>query len=221
VSLGAEMKAGQKNEFDDKAKTWDNKLERVHRAHIIADAISEEIPYNSSFTAMEYGCGTGLLSFQLKNRFSNITLIDNSHGMLEVLKGKIEHDKVSNMEMINIDLLDPAADLSKTFSVIFSLMVLHHTVDVGRMLSVWYALLNRPGYLCVADLDSDNGLFHGKGFKGHNGFDREGLKKVTRQAGFTNTRFRTVFEIKKVSYHDKMEHTFPLFLMVAEKPKLT
>ncbi len=214
------MTAGKKNEFDDKAKTWDDEPERAHRTQIIADAIGKEIPFNSSFTAMEYGCGTGLLSFQLKNRFSNITLIDNSQGMLEVLKEKIERDKVNNMDVLNIDLLESTASISKSFSVIYCSMVLHHTGDISRMLSVWCALLNRPGYLCVADLDSDNGLFHGKGFKGHNGFDRESLKKITQQSGFTNIRFRTLLEIKKVS-HDKMEHSFPLFLMVAEKPKLT
>ncbi|MBN2189460.1 MAG: methyltransferase domain-containing protein [Chitinispirillaceae bacterium] len=208
-----------KNGFDDAAKTWDDNSERVLRARIIADAIGEEIPYDPSFTAMEYGCGTGLLSFQLKDRFSNITLIDKSEGMLEVLKEKIQRDKVSTMEVLNTDLLGPGADISKSFSVIYSSMMLHHAGDVGRMLSAWHALLNRPGYLCVADLDSDRGLFHGKDFNGHNGFDREGLKKVARQAGFANIRFRTVFEIKKVSYQDKREHAFPLFLMVAEKPE--
>jgi 2-polyprenyl-3-methyl-5-hydroxy-6-metoxy-1,4-benzoquinol methylase len=212
--------ARKTNEFDDKAKAWDDKPGRAHRAQVIADAIRNEVPFDPSFTAMEYGCGTGLLSFSLIDRFSRIMLIDNSQGMLGVLKEKIERSGAENMDILNIDLLESSVDNIKHFSVIYCLMVLHHVGDIGKMLTVWYALLNKPGYLCIADLDSDNGLFHGKGFKGHNGFDREGLKKITQKSGFTNIRFKTVLEIKKVS-HDKMEHSFPLFLMVAEKPELT
>ena len=76
------------NEFDEKAKTWDDNPDHAQRANTIAQASIEQLPYDPSFTAMEYGCGTGLLSFPLRERFRKITLIDNSAGMLEVLKKK-------------------------------------------------------------------------------------------------------------------------------------
>jgi 2-polyprenyl-3-methyl-5-hydroxy-6-metoxy-1,4-benzoquinol methylase len=205
------------NEFDDKAKTWDTQPDRAHRTQVIAEALNNEIPLDPSFTAMEYGCGTGLLSFPLKDRFSKITLIDNSPGMLDVLREKIKRDNVTNMDVLQIDLLEPTADIAMSFSVIYCSMVLHHIGDVRKILAIWHSLLNRPGYLCVADLDSDNGLFHGKGFKGHNGFDRNDLKKSAIEAGFANVRFKTVYEIRKVA-HDDIERSFLLFLMVAEKP---
>ena len=206
------------NDFDDKAKAWDDNPEHGHRARVIADAIGREIPFNPSFTAMEYGCGTGLLSFLLKDRFARITLIDTSKGMLDVLRNKIECGGVKNMDVINIDLLEYSAGVAKTFSVIYCSMVLHHIGDISTILMMWHSLLNKPGYLCIADLDAENGLFHGKDFKGHNGFDRDILKKSAEAAGFATVTFRTVIEIQKIC-SDGIFHSYPVFLMVAEKPR--
>ena len=207
---------GKTKEFDDKAATWDDNPERAQRSQMIADAIIEELPSDLSFTAMEYGCGTGLLSFPLCNRFAKIVLVDNSKGMIEVLRGKIIRSKATNMELLNIDLLDSSSILSTLFSVIYSSMVLHHIDNVQKILAAWYSHLVTPGYLFVADLDSDNGLFHGPEFKGHNGFDRKELKEIVEEAGFIDVKFRTVCKIKKEA-HDGIVRTFPLFLMVCKK----
>jgi 2-polyprenyl-3-methyl-5-hydroxy-6-metoxy-1,4-benzoquinol methylase len=204
------------NEFDEKAKAWDDDPQHAKRAQTIAKAIGEEIPNDPSLTAMEYGCGTGLLSFPLRDRFSKITLIDSSKGMLEVLKEKITRSGATNMEALNIDLLESPKSFSTTFSVIYSAMVLHHIPDISKMLSTWHSLLAHPGYLFIADLDSDKGLFHGPEFKGHNGFDRNDLQKIAEKAGFVEVKFRTVSEINKTA-SDGVQRTFPLFLMVCKK----
>jgi SAM-dependent methyltransferase len=136
--------------------------------------------------------------------------------MLDVLKEKIKRDNVTNMDVLNIDLLEASTSMASKFSVIYNSMVLHHIGDVKRIFSIWYSLLNTPGYLCVADLDSDNGLFHEKGFKGHNGFDRAELGKIAAEAGFVGINFKTVYEIHEAG-NDGVERSFPLFLMVAEK----
>ncbi len=202
--------------FDDKAKAWDTQPDRAHRSQVIAEAISNAIPHVPSLTAMEYGCGTGLLSFPIKDRFSKITLIDNSQGMLDVLAEKVKNENVTNMDVFNIDLLESSAGISSKFSVIYNSMVLHHIADIKKIMSIWYSLLTAPGYLCVADLDSDNGLFHGKGFSGHNGFDRADLQKLAIETGFEKIKFDTVYVIKKAG-NDGVERSFPLFLMVAQK----
>jgi 2-polyprenyl-3-methyl-5-hydroxy-6-metoxy-1,4-benzoquinol methylase len=206
------------NEFDVKAKEWENNPEHVHRAQVLAEAIVKELPPGLSFNAMEYGCGTGMLSFHLKDKFSKITLIDTSDGMLEVLRNKIKGSGVTNMDVLDLDLLEQPDGISTPFSVIYTSMVLHHIDDINGILTTWYSLLNRPGYLCVADLDAEEGNFHGKDFKGHNGFDRDELKKTAEAAGFSNVTFRTVLEIKKTA-SDGAFRSYPVFLMVAEKPR--
>ena len=77
------------NEFDNKALTWDNDLVKVERAKFFAQEIAQKIPFSKQTTAFEYGCGTGLLSFHLQSYLKEITLGDNSDGMLSVLKNKI------------------------------------------------------------------------------------------------------------------------------------
>ncbi len=95
-------------------------------------------------------------------------------------------------------------------------MVLHHINDLRKIFLAWVSLLMNPGYLCIADLDSDNGMFHGPEFKGHNGFDRNELQKIIGNIGFTEVRFKTVCEIKKEA-RDGIVLSFPLFLMVCKK----
>jgi len=44
--------------FDDYAKTWDTD-EKIDRAKIIANEISNSMGINETNSAMEFGCGTG------------------------------------------------------------------------------------------------------------------------------------------------------------------
>ena len=50
--------------FDNYAKTWDTE-KRINRAKIISNEISNSIDIHKNYSAMEFGCGTGLVSFNL------------------------------------------------------------------------------------------------------------------------------------------------------------
>jgi ubiquinone/menaquinone biosynthesis C-methylase UbiE len=202
------------NEFDQKAQAWDAKPVRVERAQAVADGITAAIPLALHMTALEYGCGTGLLSFALQSQLGHITLADSSSGMLDVLREKIAAADIRNMTPVQLDLLiDPLP--AARYHLIYTLMTLHHIPDTERMLRAFYELLNPQGYLCVADLDQEDGTFHADEFHGHRGFDREALAAQARQIGFQSSRFTTVFHmIKDVQGVTK---DFPIFLMVARK----
>ncbi|NEI75067.1 class I SAM-dependent methyltransferase, partial [Rhizobium lusitanum] len=66
--------------FDKYAKEWDDE-ERINRAKIISEKIEKTIPMNKDYSVMEFGCGTGLISFNLQDKFGKITLVDSSEGM--------------------------------------------------------------------------------------------------------------------------------------------
>ena len=70
--------------FDERAKDWDSDPKKVERARVVAEAIRKAIPLEHSMKALEYGCGTGLLSFALQPDLGQITLADTSQGMLDV-----------------------------------------------------------------------------------------------------------------------------------------
>ena len=73
--------------FDDYARTWDTER-RINRAKIVADKIADSVDIDRNYSAMEFGCGTGLVSFNLYDKFKRITLIDTSKGMIDILNSK-------------------------------------------------------------------------------------------------------------------------------------
>lgn len=202
------------NEFDARAQTWDDDPVKLARAVSVARAIRQQVPLTTQMSALEFGCGTGLLSFELRADLGEITLADNSPGMLAVLREKVRAAQATRMHPVMTALGDGTLPAS-SFDLIYSAMTLHHIDDTENALRELFALLSPSGYLCIADLDAEDGSFHGAGFTGHLGFDREALAGKARQAGFGNVRFSTAFQMCKGQGPGQTE--FPVFLMVAEK----
>ncbi|MDA8381861.1 MAG: class I SAM-dependent methyltransferase [Betaproteobacteria bacterium] len=200
--------------FDERAKTWDQDPAKVERALAVARAIRIQVPLSARMQALEYGCGTGLLGFALQPDLGHLDLADTSPGMLAVLDQKIEATGARNMRTMKLDLTADSLP-PESYDLVFSMMAFHHIADIDRLLRSLYALIATRGYLCVADLDAEDGSFHGSGFTGHNGFDRDDLKRRTVAAGFRNVRFSTAFRITKDDSPGQTD--FPVFLMVAEK----
>lgn len=201
--------------FDERAKHWDDDPTKVQRAQAVADAIRMALPLQPSMTALEYGCGTGLLSFELQKDFVSITLADTSQGMLEVLADKIKAAGAANMHPVRLDLrVDPLP--AQRFQVVYSLMALHHIPDTDGILRKFYDVLEPGGWLAIADLDKEDGAFHADGSADvHNGFEREALRKQVEAAGFGQVRFSTAYVIEKTI--GQQRRAFPVFLMTARK----
>jgi 2-polyprenyl-3-methyl-5-hydroxy-6-metoxy-1,4-benzoquinol methylase len=201
--------------FDERAKDWDSDPKKVERACAVAEAIRSAIPLTQKMSALEYGCGTGLLSFALQPDLGQITLADTSQGMLDVLAEKIVASGVTNMRPARLDLsIDPMP--AKHFDLTYSLMTLHHIPDTKNILNKFHAMLEPSGILCIADLDKEDGTFHTDGTTDvHLGFERDELQRWVEDAGFADVKFSTAFEIKKKI--DNIEKTFPVFLLTARK----
>lgn len=201
-------------DFDSKARQWDSNPVFVERGRKIAEAIRAQVPLKPTMQALDYGCGTGLLSFPLKDALGRITLKDSSAGMLEVLREKIADQAVANMTVRQADLTaEPLPD--ERYDLIYSAMTLHHIPDTGHILQVFHDLLNRGGHLCIADLDREDGSFHGPEIEVHHGFDRSALTATAERAGFTDIRFDTVFEIVKET--EAGSRAYPVFLLTARR----
>jgi 2-polyprenyl-3-methyl-5-hydroxy-6-metoxy-1,4-benzoquinol methylase len=202
-------------DFDRRAATWDNDPVKAARAHAVAEAIRHEVTFRPGMRALEYGCGTGLLGFALAPFPGEFALADASEGMLGVLRDKIAATGARNMTAVKLDLLVDAPPATR-FDLLCLLMVLHHIPDTDAILRKFHALLAPGGHLCIGDLDSEGGAFHGPGFDGHNGFDREALAAKARAAGFANVRFTTAYE--DPGKPGRSTRLFPVFLMVADRP---
>jgi 2-polyprenyl-3-methyl-5-hydroxy-6-metoxy-1,4-benzoquinol methylase len=202
-------------DFNERAKDWDSDPQKVERARVVAEAIRRAIPLSREMNALEYGCGTGLLSFALQSYLGQITLADTSQGMLDVLTEKIKVAKVTNMHPVMLDLATDSLPTQR-YQLTYSLMTLHHIHNARDIIHKFHTLLEPNGYLLVADLDKEDGSFHTDGTTDvHKGFDRAELRKWVAEAGFGNVTFSTAHEIKKRI--DGQEKIFPVFLMSAQK----
>ena len=201
--------------FDERAKDWDSDPKKVNRAFEVADAIRKAVPLTHQMHAFEYGCGTGLLSFALKDEFEHITLADTSQGMLDVLKEKIAASGVTNMQPLHLDLTTEPAPAEK-FHITYSLLTLHHIQNTEDILKKFHELLLPNGFLIIADLDKEDGSFHTDGTVDvHKGFAHTKLQEQVEKAGFEDVRFSIAHIIKKEIDGKKKE--FPVFLMAAKK----
>lgn len=204
------------NKFDEKAREWDEDPVHVERSRAIAKAIRNRLSLSDDMKAFEYGCGTGLLSFELQPDLGSITMADNSEGMLEVLNEKVEARKASNLHPVKLDLTeDDFRD--QQYDLVFTQMTLHHIPDTEGILTSFHKILKPDGYLCIADLDKEDGSFHGKDVTDvHRGFDRDELTKMMKDIGFSDIAFTTAYHIEK-EIEDGSTKSFPVFLAVAKK----
>ena len=200
--------------FDSKARQWDENPVFQERGLKIANAVRKAVPLHREMSALDYGCGTGLLSFPLKDELGAILLADSSSGMLDVVAEKIAAQGVTNMTPVKLDLLvDPLP--AQRFDLIVTAMTLHHVPDTDHILRVFHDLLNPGGHLCIADLDQEDGSFHGPEVDVHHGFDQANLGRRAAQAGFADAQFQTVFTITKT--RETGTQDYPVFLMTARR----
>ena len=200
--------------FDSKARQWDDNPVFQERGLKIANAVRKAVSLHREMSALDYGCGTGLLSFPLKDELGSILMADSSGGMLEVVAEKIAAQGVNNMTTLKLDLLvDPLP--AQRFDLIVTAMTLHHVPDTDHILRVFHDLLNPGGHLCIADLDQEDGSFHGPEVDVHHGFDQAELSRRTAQAGFADAQFQTVFTITKT--RETGTQDYPVFLMTARR----
>ncbi len=206
----------EKRDFDKGAESYDLKPGRVKLAQDVAKAIIKELGVTRDMDVLDFGCGTGLVTLQLQPFVRTITGVDSSHGMLDVLKSKIEKQKLTNVKTEFFDM-EKGDTLKGSFHLVISSMTLHHVQDLGYLLKEFYNCLLPGGYLCIADLDSDGGEFHSdKTGVVHFGFDRSYIRRLFVQGGFQDVRDVTAARVVK-DLPDGRSREFTVFLMIAGK----
>ncbi|SFV66108.1 methyltransferase, putative [hydrothermal vent metagenome] len=196
--------------FAHKSKEWDMNSRRVQGAKAIANSILKNIELTKDMHIMDFGAGTGLLSYCLSHTVGRVTAIDNSPSMLEVF-----HKKASLFncptEVIELDLSQEIPN-TLLFDGIVSSMTIHHIRDIEDMLTKMYNMLSDDGFIALADLDIEDGTFHSDN-EGvfHFGFDRDELVEIAKRVGFRDV------EIETANVIEKPHRSFEVFLMSAKR----
>jgi ubiquinone/menaquinone biosynthesis C-methylase UbiE len=206
----------KKRNFNQEAANWDRVPGRVKVAQDIAQSMIREITLTPDMDVLDFGCGTGLLTFALQPFVRSITGVDSSQGMLDVFKTKIKEQHLSNVKANYFDL-DNGDVLDGSYHLIVSSMTLHHIKEIGTLLKLFHQVLRPSGTLCIADLDLDDGKFHSNNdgvF--HFGFDREALRRTFVEAGFQDIRMSQAAQIEK-PLEDGKRRLFTIFLITGLK----
>lgn len=197
-------------DFDAKARTWDQDAAKLERAVQVAEGIRRHVALSPADTVLDYGCGTGLLGLALRPHVGHVTMADSSREMLSVVVEKIAATGTTNVSTRHLDLeVDPTP--TDRWSLVCTLMALHHVRDVDAVLRRFHEILSPGGHLAISDLDAEDGSYHGEGFEGHRGFDRADLRRRLEASGFGEVRLSTAFEVAKGP------RRYPAFLAVARK----
>jgi len=196
--------------FDNKAATWDDNPVRANLSGSIASFVSQTIPLSSQFSILDYGCGTGLVSFLLSSKVKSVCAADISEGMLEQIRKKIKSQNVSNIEVLNFDITKDKP-INKTFDFVVSAMAMHHIDDPYDTLTKLAKLLKPGGWMAIADLCSEDGSFHEQDLKVHKGFDPENFAQHLKKLNMTSVTYKNVFEIPR---NDRI---YPVFCVCAKK----
>jgi len=202
------------SDFDSKAGTWDENPMHLERSKAVALKMQETISLNREMKALEYGAGTGILSFLLSQDLGHITMMDNSVEMVKVMERKVRDRNASNLLPVCLNL--ETEHTNARYKLIFNQMVLHHIVDLQAIFEKFHGMLLPEGYLAIADLYPEDGSFHGDGFDVHLGFDPEKLKQQLLNIGFRKVNYEQCYQVERVNA-DGSRKSYPIFLLTASK----
>ena len=203
------------DDFNLMAKDFDTDR-RVERAKIIADEIRLHISDGHIKSALEYGCGTGLVGIQLINDICSLLFVDSSCAMIEQVKHKLlSLGKASDYAICHDFMEDVPQDIMVDY--IFSSLVLHHIKDTRAILSRLYNILNDEGHFIMVDINSDDGSFHAKypDFDGHHGFEQIALTSLAREVGFKKVDIKTFYHGHKTV--NSKTNPYSIFILDAVK----
>ncbi len=205
--------------FDDMAHTWDDKPDRLERTRVVASRLREVLDFDGVEAGLEYGCGTGQLSFALSDLLPHCLLVDTSVEMLKTAERGIADRKLPwdterrNFATRSTDHPEHIAD------VMFCMQVLHHVDDLATTLANMAKALRPGGQLALLDLPSGSAGFH-RGTQHDpadnphlHGLDRGELEESLGKAGFTDVTWHEEIELPRGD--DDGVETYLLFLVTA------
>lgn len=203
------------SDFDEKAASWDDNPDHFNRAVKLANYLQEYVDLSKVEKAMEYGSGTGLLSFALKDSLPSITLMDSSSEMTKTAQRKVEEQGITSLKPLQYDIMTQELP-DERYDLIYILQTLHHIDDTQMYLDKSAQLLNNGGHFVAIDLLKEDGTFHEDEFHGHKGFVQSELEDKMKAAGLTPVHYGICHTIEK-ELDDGSIKNYPLFMMVGRK----
>jgi Methylase involved in ubiquinone/menaquinone biosynthesis len=168
--------------------------ERIHIAKVSSDAIRKRVVNAAGKSAIDFGCGTGLVGMNLINDFDSILFMDTSPNMINQITQKIAASSIQNADTLCFDIeMEGLSDIRADY--IFMAQVLLHIPDVELVLSRLYDVLNEGGHLLIVDFDYNENVVSDMV---HNGFHHHELANVLTRIGFKDICIETFYSGSRI-----------------------
>jgi len=194
------------NDFNERAKNWDTES-KIERSNAIAKSIKKNIKLDKNMNILDFGCGTGLLIFPLIEEVGAVHGIDLASNMLDILKEKGKNHKNLTTEVRGI------YEITSTFDLIMSSMVMHHIEDITKLAKKLYDSLNLDGMIAIADLMKEDGSFHDS----LDGIYALGFSNTFLEQIFKDVGFKEIKVVENIFIIEKNNNKYPLFLLIGKK----
>jgi len=124
----------------------DNYLKKNPEIALRSSLIKKNLPDLNNKNILDIGCGNGDITLPyIKN--NNITFLDFSEKMLEIVRKKIPNEYRQNAQFLNIDLNQLSGD--KKYDYLFVIGVLAHVNSIELTFSKFVELLDSDGTIIV------------------------------------------------------------------------
>lgn len=183
----------ENNVFNHMAAKYDTE-DRKELANVIANEINRILDGKNYYSLLDYGGGTGLVTFQIAKHFNEILLLDSSHEMIKVAQSKIDPKQDYNFEARLLNLMEDN-DLGFKADVIILSLVLLHIPDIETLLQKLFNVLNKDGMLILIDFDKNESIYHPKV---HNGFVQDEIMELLIKIGFYDIEMHTFYHGKNI-----------------------
>ena len=201
------------NRFDEAAKTWDQKQTSIASSEACVQNLLKNIALKEDATILDYGCGTGFISFSLSNKTNHVIGMDYSIGMIERFNQKTIELNYKNIKAIQHNMNEEALPKDE-FDLVISSMTMHHIKDTNMFIKKCYDALKKDAIVCINDLEKEDGTFHQKHKNDgvhHFGYEKETVCKMFEEQGFNIISCDTVY------VHERNDKEYPLFNLIAKK----
>ena len=184
---------GHIDQFNQSAAKYDTPKNK-YMAKRAADAILNLLDESHKKSAIDFGCGTGLVGLDLLEDFEAMLFIDASIKMIEQVEKKLADKNTKKASVLCLDIEKDAQLPNKVDTIILSL-VLHHIPDSHRLLTKLYETLNEDGQLLIIEMEKQE---KDSSDHGH-GMDRSVLATTLAGIGYQNIQSDIFYDAKKES----------------------
>ncbi len=202
-------------DFDERAATWDDDLERMARVRRVAAVMRSVVPLDGHPVTVELGSGTGMLARCLADVLGPTTLLDASPAMIEVASKALASERLEGWSAAVTDLAEGIP--GGPYELALAQMFLHHVDDVPALLGELRRVMAPGGVVAIADLDHDAAQrYHATvvDFHGHHGFCHDELRGWLEKEGYRDVCFHDAGVVGKEIDGERQD--FPMFLAVAK-----